>query len=32
VSFYGLGFSAVCRKATVSIGGRKVVEDGKVLV
>jgi leucyl aminopeptidase (aminopeptidase T) len=31
-SFYGLGFTVVCKKATVSIGGRKVVEDGKVLV
>jgi leucyl aminopeptidase (aminopeptidase T) len=32
VCFYGFGFTAVCKDATVSAGGRKIVEDGKVLL
>ena len=32
VSLYGLGFTAIWRNATVSIGGRKVVDEGKLLV
>lgn len=32
VSFYGVGFTAVCRNASVSIGGRKVVDEAKILL
>jgi len=32
VCLYGFGFTAVCRKATVSVGGRKVVDEGKLLL
>lgn len=32
VCLYGFGFTAVCRKATVSVGGRKILGEGRLLV
>lgn len=32
ISFYGFGFTAVCRKASVRVAGRKLVDEGRVLL
>jgi len=32
VCLYGLGFTVVCRKATLSVGGRKILDEGRLLV
>ena len=32
VCLYGFGFTAVCRKASLSVGGRKILDEGKLLL